>query len=134
MSESLNSGIMVVGHTYEPWAIPQTFLRRFTELCHIVRPSPEHAVSILRLKIRTIIKCHSLQDNDIGELGRQMVGFTGSDIDTAVSNAWFVVICVVGGALRQSRDTYSSDILISMAGYRSQKLRMCEEMREKGRG
>ena len=63
-----------------------------------------------------------------------MVGFTGSDIDTAVSNAWFVVICVVGGALRQSRDTYSSDILISMAGYRSQKLRMCEEMREKGRG
>ena len=88
MTEYEDSGVTVVGATNNPWAIGQPFLCRFQSFCHVPRPSPEQVVAILRLKIRTFIKCHSLQENDIEELGRQMVGFTGREIEHAVSKAW----------------------------------------------
>ena len=87
-SEFQSPGVTIFGATNEPWAIPQALIRQFTKICHVARPSPEHAVSILRQKIKAIIKCHSLKADEIEELGRRMSGFTGRDIDNAVKQAW----------------------------------------------
>ena len=87
-SKFQSSGVTIFGATNKPWAIPQALIRQFTKICHVARPSPEHAVSILRQKIKAIIKCHSLQADEIEELGRRMRGFTCTDIDSAVKQAW----------------------------------------------
>ena len=85
MSEWARSGITVVGATHKPWIISQVFFRQFTSLYRLTRPSPEHVINILRAKITTILKYHSLHSDDIEILGRQMIGFTGWDIENALS-------------------------------------------------
>ncbi|KAG6988487.1 hypothetical protein G7Y79_00072g097490 [Physcia stellaris] len=80
-------GVTVIAATNRPWLISSAVLRRFDVKYHVALPSTEEVTQILRLKIQSL-SYHLLTEEQIQQLGRDMAGFTGDDVQRVVRIAW----------------------------------------------
>jgi len=80
-----NNGVLVLGATNIPWTLDSAIRRRFEKRIYI--PLPEASARTEMFKLHLGPTAHSLNDNDLRELGQRTEGYSGADISIVVRDA-----------------------------------------------
>ncbi|CAG7823344.1 unnamed protein product, partial [Allacma fusca] len=79
------TGVFVVGATNQPFAIDASFMRRFPRRVYVPLPKINDRAEIIRSKLKPYTAC--LTDGEINYVATKTDGYSGSDIQTVVTEA-----------------------------------------------